>query len=279
MLTPLFDFRSGNKIELIIPTFNEQANIKRIIKAYHEIADIVLIDDNSTDDTIDIAKSNFCSVFIRNREIEPKSFAPTEVPITYYVNELSLSKKCIKLDADEMIKYNDFKKIVNLLDYYKIVLCKRIDVISGKTLNYTSAIFPLGFTPGSIKCLNRLHSAIQPIDNITFAPEIFQNFHIDLVVEYERYGKYGKYTLWEIDRTCNGIKFSTKFYRRFLVPIFTFSFRNFHKHSIKLFIHYITKYILDFFLAVIIIQNNNLFGDKEKQIHAGNLFFWKNINK
>lgn len=277
MLKLVKDCRSSNRLELIIPTYNEEGNILRIIKAYQAVSDIIILDDSSSDETIKIASENGCTIFERDRNLEPKSFAPTEVPITYYVNNLTLSGKCAKLDADELISLKDFRQLFELLDRFDVVLGKRIDVISGIRLNYTNAVFPVAFNKGSIQCINRLHSAIQPLENKTCANVIFDNYHLDLVIEDQRFGKMGKYCLWEITRVSKNISITKSFFRRFLIPVFSFSIRNFFKHPLKYYFHYIFKYIAEFLLAVIIVQNRRLFGDEEHQREKAKIFFYDNL--
>ena len=277
MLTIISDRRSGTKLELIVPTYNESENLRRIIAAYNEIADIVIIDDGSSDDTVKLAIESNCTVYKRNRDIEPVSFAPTEVPITFYVNNLTLSGKCAKLDADELISLKDFEQLFSLLNHCDIVLGKRIDVISGIQLNYTDAVFPIAFNKGSIQCINRLHSAIQPLEGKTCANIIFKNYHLDLVLEDERFGKMGRYCLWEITRVSKDVITTKGFYRRFFIPIFTFSIRNFTKHHPKFYFHYILKQIMEFLLAIVIVQNRKLFGDKEHQKEHSNAFFYEHL--
>ena len=100
MLSLLIDNRTGKNIELIIPVYNEEYRLLRIIKAYGNILDIVIIDDTSTDNTIELAIKNNCTIFSRNRSLEPVSFAPTEHPIVYYIHHnlyLWFHKNILKL--------------------------------------------------------------------------------------------------------------------------------------------------------------------------------------
>ena len=50
-----------------IITYNEEKNILKVIKSVEKIADeIIIVDSNSTDNTVDLAKKNGAQVFIEN---------------------------------------------------------------------------------------------------------------------------------------------------------------------------------------------------------------------
>lgn len=277
MLTLIHDFRSGNKVEIVIPTFNEYINIQRIITAYKEIADVVLLDDNSTDDTILYAQQNNCTVYKRNRSLEPTKFAPTEYAVYYYSEYLSKSNKIIKLDADEMITYKTINSINLELEDNEIVLGVRNDVINGTLYKKSQAIYPLGFKSKAIVCIDRLHSAIQPKENKKISNNKYINYHLDIVVDNDRYGKVGRYTILEINRLKINKIFSYIFFRRFLVPIILFIPRNIKCYNFKTLIYFFLKIISEFLLAIILILNRHLFGSFTNQIENNNKYFYDNI--
>ena len=278
MLTLIHDCRSGIKIEIVIPTFNEYLNIQRLIKAYKDIADIVFLDDNSTDDTISYAIQNNCTIFKRDRKLEPTKYAPTEYSVYYYSEYLSLSNKIIKLDADEMITYNTINAIDLELDNSEIVLGVRNDVINGNQFKKAQAIYPLGFKSKAIICIDRLHSAIQANDHSIISKKKFINYHLDIVVDYERYGKIGRYTIVEIDRLKIDKLFSYAFLRRFIIPIIFFLPRNMFNYNFKTLLYFFLKINSELFVASILILNKNIFSSLKDQIENNNNFFYKNIN-
>lgn len=278
MLTILSDKRTGKKIELVIPVYNEGERLPRIIKAYGNIMDIILIDDSSTDDSIEFAIKNNCTILTRDRKLEPVSFAPTEHPIVFYINNFSLSKKCIKIDADELIKISDILKITQLFDNYDIIYGNRIDVIGGMAFDIMNAVYPIAYKSNSIKCENSLHGAIQPINNSQkISKDIIKVFHLDLCVEDEKYGKMGRYCLMEINRIQLSRNFKYGIIRRFFIPIFTFSYRKVFKIKFKYYCYFLLKYIIDFLLSILIVLNKKYFGDKQAQIEKSNNFFKQNI--
>jgi glycosyltransferase involved in cell wall biosynthesis len=277
MLSLIYDCRSGKKIEIIIPTFNEQLNLKRLINAYNDIADIVILDDNSTDDTISYAIQNKCTVYKRDRNLEPTKFAPTEYSVYYYSEHLSLSNKIIKLDADEMITYSTINAINLELDNSDIVLGVRNDVINGILLKKIQAIYPLGFKSKSIICIDRLHSAIQAKENCVLSQKKFINYHLDIVLDNERYGKVGRYTNLEINRLKITKIFSYSFFRRFIIPIIFFLPRNIFDYNLKTLIYFFLKIISEFFVAAVLIINKKIFSSFKDQTENNNNYFYNNI--
>lgn len=279
MLEPLFDFRTGTKVELVIPVFNESFRLNRIINAYKNIVDIVLIDDNSTDNTIQLAEQFSITVFRRNRAAEVKLFAPTEFPIVFYVNNISLSGKCIKIDADELITSRNILEIIQDFDKYDVIYGRRIDVLGGVEFDIMNATYPVAYKKNSIICLNKLHAAIQPIENIklNINKNYYPVYHLDLCVESDRFGKMGRYCKNELDRLRLNESFTKKYFRRFLIPIFTFTYRKIFKIKFKYFIYFLLKYIIDFLLSILIILNEKYFGDNDIQINISNDYFLNNF--
>ena len=61
-----------SKIEILIPTFNEEDNIDKVIKElnYEGYNNITLLDGNSTDNTVNIAKQYNCRIILDNPNID-----------------------------------------------------------------------------------------------------------------------------------------------------------------------------------------------------------------
>ena len=55
-----------NKIEILIPTFNEEGNIEKVIRElnYEGYNNITILDANSTDKTVEVTKKNNCRVIL-----------------------------------------------------------------------------------------------------------------------------------------------------------------------------------------------------------------------
>ena len=60
----IFDNRSGERLEIVIPVFNEEKRIINILN-YYKGFDVVLLDGGSVDRTIDIASEQKATVYSR----------------------------------------------------------------------------------------------------------------------------------------------------------------------------------------------------------------------
>ena len=60
-----------NQIEILIPTYNEEENIKLVIKELNSegFSNITILDANSKDKTVEIAKNNGCRVILDGRYV------------------------------------------------------------------------------------------------------------------------------------------------------------------------------------------------------------------
>src|SRR3989304_2734108 len=55
---------SGNKLSVVICTWNEEKNLPRAVASVKELADeVVVVDTESTDNTVEVAKKLGCKVF------------------------------------------------------------------------------------------------------------------------------------------------------------------------------------------------------------------------
>ena len=87
----------------------------------------------------------------------------------------------------------------------------------------------------------------------------------------------GRYCKNELDRLRLNESFTKKYFRRFLIPIFTFTYRKIFKIKFKYFIYFLLKYIIDFLLSILIILNEKYFGDNDIQINISNDYFLNNF--
>ena len=134
-------------ISLLLLTKNESENLKKNFKWLDEcktINEIIVVDDNSTDNTIEIAKSLATkkrSVQIYNRELAGDFSAQRNFAISKTTNNL-----VFWLDADEYPS----KKLIRFLNHidkhqYKNYSFKRQDIFLGYTLKYGETAY-LKFT-------------------------------------------------------------------------------------------------------------------------------------
>ena len=77
-----------------------------VLKKYSSIYNVVLIDAGSIDDTHQIGKKYNASCFLRE---DP--YPLVEQYIAVYINNLSLSERCIYMSASELYSLNDINKV------------------------------------------------------------------------------------------------------------------------------------------------------------------------
>jgi len=125
-------------ISLILLTRNESENLKKNFKWLDDcrtINEIIVVDDNSTDDTVEIAKkmaSKKRSVQVFNRELDSDFASQRNFAVSKTSNDLVLC-----LDADEYPS-NKLIRYLNHIDkhQYKNHSFKRQDIFLGNTLKY-----------------------------------------------------------------------------------------------------------------------------------------------
>jgi glycosyltransferase involved in cell wall biosynthesis len=134
-------------LSLLLLTHNESKNIEKNfawLKKCPAIREIIVVDDNSSDDTIEITKkleSKHCQVKILNQPLN-NDFATQR---NYGISQ-SKYNWILSLDADEQ----PTKKLIRFLNHfdkhqYKSYSFKRQDIFLGKTLSHGENAF-LNFT-------------------------------------------------------------------------------------------------------------------------------------
>ena len=120
------------KLSVGIITYNEERILGKTLEAVNELADeIIIIDSNSSDNTVEIAKSKGAKVFIEDW----KGFGP---------QKNSAIGKCsgewiLLIDADEVLSEElkeKIKEIVNGKNKYEVYDINRCSVCFGKELKY-----------------------------------------------------------------------------------------------------------------------------------------------
>ncbi|MDO8497736.1 MAG: glycosyltransferase family 2 protein [bacterium] len=120
-----------NMVSAVVLTHNEKKNIERCLQALSFCDEIVVLDDNSTDATIDIAQKMKAKMVKRTSKgnfSEQRNFALTEVKGDWI----------LFVDADEIVT-NELKKSIleNIVKDSPIVYyIKRRDFFWGKELQY-----------------------------------------------------------------------------------------------------------------------------------------------
>ena len=96
----------NNKISAIILTYNEEIHIERCIKSLKNfVKEIIIIDSNSNDKTIEICKKNHIRIY-QNKFINQAN------QMNWALKNVNIKSKWIfRIDADEIVEKNFFNKI------------------------------------------------------------------------------------------------------------------------------------------------------------------------
>lgn len=211
------DNRSGKKLEIVVPTFNEERRIANILNCYAKDFDVVLLDDGSADATVELALQAGATVYRRIGE------GIGENHYVYYVNEVTKSGICFYMFADEYIKKSDLYATFEALKVQPcVVLGKRVDWAYGKQLVSPVSSTPRGQCRGSaVYNPNQLHSSLEyrDVPNTRF-PE-FDVHHLHLYSMKRYFGQVGYYAYLEVQQFQRLKHPALRFIKRF----FLFEFR------------------------------------------------------
>ena len=219
------DYRTGNKLEIIIPVYNEEARIDNILSYYGKDFDVVIFDGGSTDRTVAKAVQAQATVFQRlDKQVTEKHFA-------YYVNNETKSKCCFYIFIDE---YIDRVHLFDAYDKIKIeayvILGRRYDWLYGKRMPFDMGITPRGLYKGCArynphnlhKGLEYIHSSVDSKKEVVYDIE---HFHIWDCKKY--FGTAGNYAYIEVKQYLGENNSRWLFTKRFLMPLLSYPLRRF----------------------------------------------------
>jgi dolichol-phosphate hexosyltransferase len=122
-------------IALIIPCYNEEEGLKTILpKVPQCIDEVIIVDNNSTDNTSDVAKSFGCTVI---SESIPGYGA------AYKCGFSNVSKDIVvTMDGDDTYPIHEIKQIVEiLLDHnYDFITCSRFPLMNKSSMNFSNIL-------------------------------------------------------------------------------------------------------------------------------------------
>jgi len=97
-----------DNISAVIITKNEEANISECLKSISWVNEIILVDAESTDKTVELAKNFTSKIFIHKWEgfVKQKEFAVSQTSNEWILN----------IDADERISPQLKEEIITLID-------------------------------------------------------------------------------------------------------------------------------------------------------------------
>ena len=138
------DFRSGDKLEIVIPTLNEAQRLPLLIELFSNRFDLVVLDCFSTDETQAICLNNHVTFYLRHQH--DKYF---EAFFSDYTNQLSKSGMTFYLFADEYVDPDKlFVQWQEMADRSLGINGNRVDWVYGTKINTKAGVAPRGFLRG-----------------------------------------------------------------------------------------------------------------------------------
>lgn len=195
MLKLICDNRSGSKLEIVFLTYNEEKRIGNILEYYGNDFDIILLDDGSTDKTVDLAIQSGVTVFRRLKECVGENF------FVYYINEVTKSGYCFSILADEFVSKSDLMEAFNNLKRErKTIWGRRIDWFYGRRAKTMTCITPRGFVTGMAQYdATNLHGSLRCEDKFDDRTSLVVDVHhLHINTMMSDYGKFGGYIYIEI---------------------------------------------------------------------------------
>ena len=125
---------------VILPTFNEANNIAKIIKSLHILdIDILVVDDNSPDNTATIVKK----LMLSNKRIDilqrPKKLGLGSAYRDGFKYSIKKGyKNIIQMDADFSHRIEDLKAMLNSINDYEVIIGSRY-VNGGDSIGWSSS--------------------------------------------------------------------------------------------------------------------------------------------
>lgn len=194
MLKLIVDRRSGNRVEIVIPVYNEELRIAKVIEYYKNDFDVVLLDGGSTDRTRALAETGGASVFER---IGSTIF--TEPYFVYYANEVTMSGLSFYMFADEHVNRHLLLSLRPALERGEVIIGNRIDWCYGQQVSWFSSRMPRGVSRNLIAYkADDLHNGLKlPSSPIEHLADIQ---HLQIWDMGKFLGQSAQYALLEIER-------------------------------------------------------------------------------
>lgn len=126
----------NKKISLIIPCRNEEAALYSLLQKVPSCVDeIIVVDNNSTDNTVRIAKASGAKVLCEKRNINGVGYG--------FAHQKGLSKATgdyiVAMDGDDTYPAEKIKEIITYMEKndFNFVSCSRLPLANGETITFT----------------------------------------------------------------------------------------------------------------------------------------------
>lgn len=223
-LSLLFDNRTGQTLEIVVPVLNEEKRIKAFL-AFYSGYDLVFLDGGSTDATLDLLFREGATVFRRTGQ----DFVG-ENHFVHYANHLSKSHVSFYMMIDEFISLSDLSRVhQHLLHTGCGVGVIKIEYLFGFPLSLSdlakSSKPHLGM-PRGIRSGDALYDPSNLHNSLLFSESLLGNAdiinvrldHLHPKVLRCEYGKIGAYIDCEVPHVLAKPRPFAAFLRRFAIP-------------------------------------------------------------
>ena len=221
MLELIKDNRSGTRLEVVVFTYNEERRIRNILTCYADQFDVVILDGDSGDRTVELALEAGATVFRRLSETIGESY------FAQYVNESTRSGLCFYLLADEFIPVTELHQIEKeLRDRSAAVLCSKAEWMYGRRMRTFNHTEPRGFRQGAVRYNpDRLHQNLEiAAGSDQVCARLFSLHHLHVWSVRSYFGKIGTYSHIEIEQMRRANHPLRRFTRRYIVSLIGFPF-------------------------------------------------------
>lgn len=188
---------ADSNITFVVFTFNEEHRIEYVLRCFKDYGHILIVDNFSTDRTVEIAKRYNAEVFQRKNT---KGWAEEETEVKNILDKVSTDWVYWGY-ADELLPKTLLEKFVEISkqNKYKVVYFRRRNVHYGaEDLYLENAIQSRFFVRGSIDFKdNRIHS----FGKIVCLPD--KILHLPLVDEYSQY-HFSAYNIEKFEKSHSG---------------------------------------------------------------------------
>lgn len=189
----IVDNRSGSKLEIVFPTFNEQVRIANLLTLYSSDFDIVIMDGGSTDNTCKLVEKSGGTVYRRVGD------GVGENHYVFYVNKLCKSGRCFYMMCDEYAELIDLHKASDfLLLQGAQVLGRRIDSFYGDQARKATCVAPKGFRKGDAVYNPKIYHNTLFYKKMSTKRLTIDVLHLHVNSIKADYGKYGYYIYYEM---------------------------------------------------------------------------------
>lgn len=200
-------------------TYNEERRVPNLLRYYGDRFDVVLLDGDSNDTTVQVAVEMGATVFRRLGQEAGERY------VVHYVNEGTCSGICFYLLADEFIMKSNLEAIeLELGTHASVVLGNKAEWMYGRRMLTVNHVEPRGFRKGYARYADQLHMNLQfwTLPDTKVSERIFDVHHLHIWSVQNHFGKIGLYSYIEIEQFRKNKRPIWRFFHRYVASLIGF---------------------------------------------------------